>query len=220
MNLDDLRREERATLMESLRDLGPDAPTLCSAWRSADLAAHLVVSEAYRGWPMVVAYGARRVLPASITRRGMHSLEAVGDRLLRRTRSRGWDWLLDRVAAGPPTAYRRPPIALIRLIEEWVHHEDLRRANGMAVRSSSQELEDALWQAGLVLTGFPEFLPGRDGVEVALPDGRSRLLGGTARVRLEGEPGELLFFLAGRTGEARVTVAGDSQDIEALRLAV
>jgi uncharacterized protein (TIGR03085 family) len=220
VSLNDLRRHERGALCETLRVLGPDAATLCSGWRSEDLAAHLVISETYRGWPMVAAYGVRRVLPVAVTRRGMRSLQKVGDRQLRRAKTRGWVWLLDRLAAGPPLAYQRASIAPIRLIEEWIHHEDLRRANGMAPRPTSPDLNEALWQAGLALTGFPEFLPGREGIEVHLPDGRSRLLGGVARVRLQGEPGELLLFLAGRTEVAQVNFSGNDQDVQALRLVV
>jgi uncharacterized protein (TIGR03085 family) len=40
-----LAQEERQTLCELLVELGPDAPTLCAGWVTADLAAHLVVRE-------------------------------------------------------------------------------------------------------------------------------------------------------------------------------
>ena len=38
-------RRERAALCDLLTELGPDAPTLCEGWRSADLAAHLFIRE-------------------------------------------------------------------------------------------------------------------------------------------------------------------------------
>ena len=220
MPLTGIRDHERDALMKTLRELGPDAPTLCSDWQAADLAAHLVVSEAYRGWPMIAAYGLRRGLPASLTQRGMRSLQALGDRQLRRAKRHGWDWLLERLAAGPPPAYRRPGVAPIRLVEEWVHHEDLRRANDKDPRPSSPAVDEALWQAGGVLAAFPEFLPGREGIEVSLPDGRSQLLGTVERVRVQGAPGEVLLFLSGRTSAARVEVTGAEQDLHHLRLVV
>ena len=34
-------RDERSALVASLRDAGPDAPTLCAGWTTRDLAAHL-----------------------------------------------------------------------------------------------------------------------------------------------------------------------------------
>lgn len=220
MFLGDLRRAERNALRSTLTELGPEAPTLCSEWQAADLAAHLVVSEAYRGWPMVAAYALRRVLPPGVTLRGMRSLQAIGDRQIRAARTNGWDWLLNRLAAGPPPAYSRAGIAEIRLVEEWIHHEDLRRANSRAPRGGSAEVDEALWHAGLALIGYPEFLPGRDGIEVATTDGRAHVLGRNPTVRIQGRPGELLLFLAGRTGAAEVTIVGDESDLAALQLAV
>src|SRR6202007_499940 len=38
-------RRERSALVETLRRVGPDAPTLCEGWTTRDLAAHLVVRE-------------------------------------------------------------------------------------------------------------------------------------------------------------------------------
>src|ERR1700735_4322129 len=40
-----LAQQERATLCDLLVELGPDAPTLCEGWTTADMAAHLVVRE-------------------------------------------------------------------------------------------------------------------------------------------------------------------------------
>ena len=220
MLVESVRRAERHAVRSTLARLGPEAPTLCSEWQAADLAAHLVVSEAYRGWPMVVAYRLRRVLPTGVTRRGIRSLQAIGDRQIRAARTKGWDWLLNRLAAGPPSAYSRAGIAEIRLVEEWIHHEDLRRANGMAPRTGTLEVDEALWQAGLALIGYPEFLPGREGIEVATTDGRTHILGHNPTVRIEGRPGELLLFLAGRTAAAEVHVTGDETDLSNLHLAV
>lgn len=38
-------RSERLALCETLRAVGPDAPTLCEGWLTRDLAAHLVLRE-------------------------------------------------------------------------------------------------------------------------------------------------------------------------------
>ena len=63
-------RAERGQLAELLRQLGPDAPTLCGDWTTADLAAHLVVRDRRRdsgpgllvpalaGWTETVRRGA------------------------------------------------------------------------------------------------------------------------------------------------------------------
>jgi uncharacterized protein (TIGR03085 family) len=216
MSLTELRRQERAAVCTTFREVGAEAPTLCSQWSAADLAGHLVVSERYGGVPMVLAYPLRRVLPPGVREGLMRSLRGIGDRQIKSATAKGWDWLLGRMEAGPPVAYQLSSIAPIRLIEEWIHHEDVRRANNMRPRPSSPELDDALWNAALLLTSFPEFLPAREGLEVVLPDGRTHRLGNTTRVRLEAAPGELLLFLAGRTAAAHVTATGDADVIQAL----
>ena len=38
-------QDERARLVETMRAVGPDHPTLCGDWTTRDLAAHLVVRE-------------------------------------------------------------------------------------------------------------------------------------------------------------------------------
>ena len=77
MNLEELRRLERLAVLETLRHVGPEAPTLCAQWSSADLAAHLVASERYGGLPMVGAYKLRSVLPAG-SRSAGHASAAEG----------------------------------------------------------------------------------------------------------------------------------------------
>ena len=216
MNLTEIRNAERAALCETLSEVGPAAPTLCASWTAADLAGHLVVSERYWGLPLVVAYPLRRVLPARIRDRGMAAMQAIGERQIEVLGRRGWDWLLGRLGAGPPALYRFGSVAPIRLIEEWIHHEDVRRANGMGVRETSSALNEALWQAALFLTRLPELLPGREGLEVRLPDGRSHRIGEATRVRIEGQAGELLLFLAGRTKNANVDVFGEDDAVQQL----
>ena len=216
MNLTDLRRAERAALCETLAEVGPDAPTLCDEWAASDIAAHIVVSERYGGVPMVIAYPLRRVLTTRTRERAMTKLRAVGERQIRALKPRGWDWLMKRLKAGPPRLHGLPSIAPIRLIEEWIHHEDIRRANAMPVRQPSAQLREALWQAGVLLTQLTEFAEGREGLEVRLPDGRTTRLGNETHVRVEGEPGEVLMFLSGRTSAAHVDVEGDEPAVRAL----
>ena len=209
-----LRAQERKELLVTLRRVGPDAPTLCERWTASDIAGHLVTSEGMGGMPMVVANAVRLVLPARITRRGIDALQSVGDRMIARAKRRGWEALLDTLAAGPPRAFRYGSISRLRLIEEWIHHEDIRRANDLDPRHS-EALDAALWAAGLEITKYPEFLPGREGIELATSDGRRHRLGSAPVVRVEGRPGELLLYLAGRR-VADVDVQGDADAVRAL----
>lgn len=216
MGLTELRRIEREELIATLRQFGPDAPTLCDRWTAFDIAGHLVTSEAAAGLPMLFANAARLVLPAKVTRRGIESLQSVGDRMIGGAKRRGWESVLSTLSAGPPRAFRSGSIAHLRLVEEWIHHEDVRRGNGLSARGLSP-LDAALWAAGLEITRYQEFLPGRGALELATPDGLRHRLGDAPTVRIEGRAGELLFYLAGRGAAAEVTVEGDPEAVRALQ---
>ena len=82
-----LAQRERSALVETMRAVGPDAPTLCEGWTTRDLAAHLVVRE---GRPDAAA---GVVVPAFADR-----LEQI--RL--REAERPWEELLSAIAAGGP----------------------------------------------------------------------------------------------------------------------
>ena len=211
------REKERSELLETLRAVGPDAPTLCTRWTAADIAAHLVVSEQAAGVPMVFVNVGRRVLPVAITRRIIASLLETGEGMIDRTKTRGWDELLRRLSSGPPTVFGYGSLSHLRTVEEWIHHEDVRRANGYGPRPPSPDGDEALWESGLAVTQFPEFVPARSGIELSTPDGRRHRLGKDARVRVHGRPGELLLYLAGRGEAAEVSVDGDADAITALQ---
>ncbi|MEY2425833.1 MAG: hypothetical protein QOI61_1405 [Actinomycetota bacterium] len=146
----------------------------------------------------------------------MRRLQALGEVQNDRTKRRGWEQSLRRLAAGPPPAFEAPRIAPIRFVEEWVHHEDVRRANGHGPRLTD---DDALWACGQELVRFVAYLPGRDVVEAVLDDGRRLRIGGDdadVRVTVAGRAGEVLLWLAGRTGAADVTVEGAPEDVALL----
>jgi len=201
---------ERAEFLATLRGAGQTAPTLCSEWPASTLAAHLVVSEQYAGLSMTMIYPVWRMLSA---RAGQAMRDSITGPMVRNMASaarRGWDWLLARLEAGPPRLFGLRMIAEVRLLEEFVHHEDVRRADGGGPRPENALLDARLVDAMLTMRGIAQFAAPRDGIEVALPDGRSYLLGdGPARSRVTGPPGEVLLWLAGRGSVARVDVTGE-----------
>jgi uncharacterized protein (TIGR03085 family) len=214
-----IHQQERAALCVTLASLGPARPTLCADWNVGKLAAHLVASERWAGLPLAAfVYPLLRVMPGSLGQRFIRSGQRVGLRQLAAVDRRGWEWSLTRLATGPPTAFRLPWAGPLRLVEDWIHHEDARRANGLAPRPPSPELDDALWRAGMAVARFPDFAYGRDGVEAVRPDGRRFRLGSAdPTVSVTGSPGEILLFLAGRTEAAQVDVAGDAAALARLR---
>jgi uncharacterized protein (TIGR03085 family) len=205
-----LHRAERGELLTTFRSAGPDAPTLCSEWPARTLAAHLVVSEQYAGLPMTVSYPVWRLLSARAGQAMRDSFTGPMLRNMAKAERRGWDWLLARLDAGPPRLFGLRLIADVRLLEEFVHHEDVRRANGGGPRPENARLDARLVDAMLTMRGIAQFAAPRHGIEVTLTDGRSYRLGeGPTRSRVTGPPGEVLLWLAGRGSVARVDVTGE-----------
>src|ERR1700758_2636202 len=125
-------QRERAALVETMRGVGPDAPTLCEGWKTRDLAAHLVIRE-YRP---DAAPGIMIPFFASHTAK-------VQAEVTERT---GWEELLDKVASGPPIY---SPLKLLDPVanvgEMFIQHEEVRRAQpGWELRVLEQGLVGSL----------------------------------------------------------------------------
>lgn len=197
---------ERTQLCDLLEALGPDAPTLLQPWTTHDLAAHLYLRE---NDPLA---GPGLVLPGAWGRLA----EAHRQAALRRD-------YLDLVAAvrsGPRGIFqlgwmRRVP----NLNELFVHHEDVRRANGGGPRKLEPGLHQALWANA---RGAAWYLTRRlPAVGLALRNSVTgetvRAHRGTPAVTIVGEPGELLLYLFGRVEAAEVEFDGPTSGIRILQ---
>jgi uncharacterized protein (TIGR03085 family) len=187
---------ERADLCDTLDKFGPDAPTLCEGWLTLDLAAHLVAREARAD----AALGL--VLPGPFARHMQHVMD--------RYKTKGYDVLVKMLRTGPPVMHRKGPLATANVNENFVHHEDVRRASGEAPRRLDAEFDDILWR----MLGLGARLARRQVKGVALvlrtPDGRERVVSKNGpQVTLVGPPGELTLFMSGRKEAAVVTHEGD-----------
>ncbi|MGH9118540.1 MAG: TIGR03085 family metal-binding protein [Acidimicrobiales bacterium] len=198
---------ERLALCDLFEELGPGAPTLCESWETADLAAHLVVRENDpRAAPGILLGGTA----ARLTERAME-----------RARGRGFHWMVDRLRGGPPWGpMRLGVIDRADLIEWFVHHEDVRRADGRAPRAGIDDVDEALWT---ILRTGGRFITRRlkgIGLELRRPDGASiGVRGGDQLVRMVGRPSELVMFLTGRGADAGVELEGAAGAVESLRSA-
>lgn len=199
-----LAARERAALCDLFDRVGPDAPTLCEGWVSADLAAHLWVRE-NQPWATAGA-----VVPAleGLTESRM---AAVLHRL-------GYRGVVAEFRSGPHglSPYRLPGIdSLANTAEFFIHHEDVRRAgeHPSEVRPMPVEDQEQLWKAARMM-GRLALRTSPVGVVVERPDGQSsRLRPGSRTVTLVGEPGELLLALSGRRDAADVTVLGEDDAV-------
>ena len=187
-----LAQQERSVICDLFLELGPEAATLCEGWRTADLAAHLVVRE-------------RR--PDSGPGLVWPPLSAYTDKVRRAVRDRTpWPALVAQVRSGPPLLLR-PFDSAMNTIEFFIHIEDVRRAQaGWQPRPLAPELADALW-ARLGAGGMAKKVPAT--IALRSPERTAKESGTGPRLVLEGDPGELTMFGAGRQGAALVEITGD-----------
>lgn len=200
---------ERRALADTLVAAGPDAPTLAGAWTAADLAAHVVSLDRLGGVPTFVG---RTV----VSRRAIRLNDVAGrfaDAGLGPARRRGFDWAVERLRAGPPRVLLRPSVAAVGLFEVFVHHEDVRRATGAAEpRNAPVGLEAAVpWLLRYQRTRLPGV---RLRVRVA---GQEHSIGDGSDVLLEGDPAEVVLWLAGRRGAADVRLTGEEHAVDRVR---
>jgi uncharacterized protein (TIGR03085 family) len=182
---------ERMEVCDLLLELGPDAPTLCEGWTTADLAAHLVLREHFHRWS-----DAQRAVE----------------------RAKGLPAMVARLRAGAPLIpWRLPGIrSVFNGLEYFIHHEDVRRANGRDPRAPMADLEALSWR----MVGYSARSVARRirpyGIELVLPDGRRRRYGSGEIVTLTGPATEFVLYLGGRRSAARVTLSGAPDAVAAL----
>ncbi|OBJ08108.1 TIGR03085 family metal-binding protein [Mycobacterium sp. 1465703.0] len=196
-------QRERAALVETMRGVGPDAPTLCEGWTTRDLAAHLVIRE-YR---LDAAPGIMIPFFASHTAKVQNQVTEQND----------WDELVAKISAGPPVY---SPLKLLdpvaNVAEMFIHHEDVRRAQpGWQPRPLEPGLSTTLRRTLPLMARLTlAKVPGR--VALRTPDGKTVLTAGQGpAVTVTGAPEELLLFSVGR--QARVEFDGDAAAVQAVR---
>jgi uncharacterized protein (TIGR03085 family) len=182
-------------------ELGPDVPTLCAGWTTADLAAHLYV----RDRRLDAGPGNVVKLPpfGSWTKR----LQDNARDTLK------WEALLRGIRSGPPAPIK-PFDPAINTIEYFVHHEDVRRAQpAWAPRVLAPNDDEVLWRhlgsmrfgylfSSTVLRRAPAAArleaPGREPI-LLTKSGQGTVV--------RGPVGEVTLWLVGRKSVAQVDVA-------------
>lgn len=186
-----LSQRERWALCDLLSELGPDSPTLCAGWRSADLAAHLLTRE-------------RRPdsVPGMVT--NLEPFKSWTTRVRQGARdTETWDTLVSRVRSGPPPLLR-PLGPAINTIEYFVHHEDLRRAQpDWQPRDLGPGDEAELWRRARSF-GKLALRPAAGRLEA--PGLEPIVLSKKGGPTVKGRPGEVVLWLMGRKDAARVEV--------------
>ncbi len=197
-------QRERAALVETMRTVGPDAPTLCGDWTTRDLAAHLVVRE-----------GRLDTTPGIAVPFLAGYTEKVRSQVAQST---DWDALLEKIASGPPlySPFKiLDPVA--NMGEMFIHHEDVRRAQ---TSWEPRPLDDATVKAlgrGLPIMARLTLAKAPARVSLRTPQGKDLVTLGRGReLTVTGEPQELLLFISGRDA-VRLEFEGDAALVEGVR---
>jgi uncharacterized protein (TIGR03085 family) len=197
-------QRERSALVETMRAVGPDAPTLCGDWKTRDLAAHLVVRERRLDATPGITIPALAGYTANVQRQVAESTD--------------WDELLDKVASGPPLY---SPFKLLDPVanmgEMFIHHEDVRRAQ---TDWEPRQLDDGTVRAlgrGLPIMARLTLAKAPARVSLRTPDGKTlATVGRGPEVTVTGEPQELLLFISGRDA-VRLEFDADEALVDAVR---
>jgi uncharacterized protein (TIGR03085 family) len=203
-----LARLERDALCDTLIATGPAAPTLCSPWTAADLAAHLVIRDRRPD-------ASPGIWVAALAGR----LEAV----MAEYAAKPWAELVDRVRSGPPRwspTRTRAVDDAVNFVEFFIHHEDVLRGDGAVGprRELAPRQSRAVWKS-LSRMGRLGFRRSPVGVVLRDPRGETvHVHPATAlgTVILEGAPAELLLAASGRRRVAELEVTGGDDAVKAL----
>ena len=196
---------ERAAMCDLFEALGPDEPTLCAGWTTRDLLAHLLVRErrpdAAAG--IVIPFLAKRAKQVMAT-------IAEGP----------YSDMIEQFRGGPPiwSPFAMPVLGdKANLVEFFVHHEDIRRAQPTwEPRADASGRDDALWGV-LKLMGRVMYRRSPVGV-VVRSAGRPELVVNKHQpgVVVVGLPGEVLLHAYGRhSDKVRLVVQGERKDVDA-----
>lgn len=185
-------------------ELGPDAPTLCEGWTARDLVTHLWVRE-NRPDAALGAFVSGLSSHAESVTRGIRDNKDFED-------------LVDSWGRG---AGKLNPLrfadSVFNTAEHFVHHEDLRRANGRTEprelsRAAHKELLVPLKVIGTRLLShsrLPVVLEPQGFPPIVAADKHRVSEQGDAVVRVRGTVGEVLLWAFGREA-AHVEIEGDA----------
>lgn len=196
---------ERQALADLFLAVGPDAPTVNEGWTTRDLAAHLVVRE-------------RR--PDAGPGIWLPVLRGYSERVRLRLAARPFPELVEMVRQPPVWSPLSNPLTdeVANLMEFFIHHEDVRRAQSVwQPRDLPPGEQAALWKRTAALSRLR--LRRFGGAVRVVADGYGDVTtgGGGEPVLISAPPGELVLFLTGRQRVARVEIDCPAELEERLR---
>lgn len=198
-------KRERFAIAQTLRNLGPDAPTLCSDWKSFDLLAHLVNRENRPDSALGL------IIPA---------FSSYSNKIATESKNRGFENLVKEFEDGPKiySPFSIPGVdRLANTFEFLVHHEDLLRGeSNYTPRVISEADKKFLWKQ---FTRSAKFfmLKAQVGIVAKSDQGTYTVKTGNNSVTISGEVVDLILFAFGRKSAAQVEFTGDESAINTLK---
>jgi len=117
---------EHRLVANTMSRVGPEAPAGVGTWNVTDLAAHLLAQSMARG--LVVFLG------RSLVAKGIRLNDRAGGAAERTNafyRRRGFESAIETLTAGVPRLLLTDRVGPVSLLEVWLHHDDVCRANNL-----------------------------------------------------------------------------------------
>jgi uncharacterized protein (TIGR03085 family) len=202
-------RNERQRFVALLDELGPDAPTLCEPWTAGDLAAHVLSIDRMAGVP---TFEGRLVVQRFGWRLNeMWRRPRAANALMWATKRHEFEWIVDRLRKDPPRLLLRPSVGVVGLFEIWGHREDLRRPNDRPSPGEPDLAPVVPW-----LFRYQRRFLSDTSLRVVADDGREWTAGTGPEAVIRGPLSEVVLWLGGRAGVARVELDGEPDAVARL----
>ena len=200
-----LAKRERFAIAQTLRNLGPNAPTLCEGWTSFDLLVHLISRETRPDAAVGI------LIPAF----AQYSKKVADD-----LKSRGFETLVQEFEDGPKqfSPFAIPGIdSLANSFEFLVHHEDLLRAQPNYVARVFGDLDKKMLWKRFTQSGRVFLRKAKVGIIAKSDQGVFTIKSGNSCVTMEGDVVDLILYSFGRKSVANIKFEGDEESIRILK---
>ena len=198
-------RRERSAICQTLRQLGPDQPTLCQGWSTKDLLVHLIV---------------RENRPDAAVGLFIPFLSSYTDSISKKYNEKSFEDLISIFENGPksPSPFALPKVdELANTFEFLVHHEDILRAqNEYQPRKFTEEDAKFIWSRFTKSAVF--FMRKvKVGVVAKTDQGTYTLKRGNDVVTISGNIIDLVMFAFGRQNKTEIVFEGNPLAVEKLK---
>lgn len=198
-------KRERSAICQTLRQLGPDQPTLCQGWSTKDLLVHLIV---------------RENRPDAAVGLFIPFLSSYTDSISKKYTEKSFEDLISIFENGPksPSPFALPKVdELANTFEFLVHHEDILRAqNEYQPRKFTEEDAKFIWSRFTKSAVF--FMRKvKVGVVAKTDQGTYTLKRGNDVVTISGNIIDLVMFTFGRQNRTEIVFEGNPLAVEKLK---